>query len=101
MFEALKFQSQSLGGLPTMSVINATPSATLTQIFAQVKKAAIDGKVGRCNVLGISLVDIEMMGRGENGNKPIGYSSFAHTFIFYIGVKEGASSSPGETGLHT
>ncbi|KAL9132545.1 MAG: hypothetical protein Q9175_006281 [Cornicularia normoerica] len=38
-----------------MSVINATPSATLTQIFAQVKKAAIDGKVGRCNVLGISL----------------------------------------------
>ena len=85
MFEALKFQSQSLGGLPTMSMISITPSASLAPRFAQAKKAAIDGKVGKCTVLGVSLVDVEMIERGENGNKHMGYSSFAHTFVLAIG----------------
>lgn len=85
MFEALKFQSQSLGGLPTMSMINAAPSANLASRFAQAKKAAVDGKVGKCTALAVSLVDVEMIERGENGNKPMGYSSFAHTFVLAIG----------------
>ena len=85
MFKALKFQSQSLGGLPTMSMINATPSANLAARFAQAKKAAIDGKVGKCTVLAVSLVDVEMIERGEKKSKPMGYSSFAHTFVLGIG----------------
>lgn len=85
MFEALKFQSQSLGGLPTMSIINVTPSADLAPRFALAKKAAINGKVGKCTVLAVSLVDVEMIERGENKNKPMGYSSFAHTFVLAIG----------------
>lgn len=85
MFEALKFQSRGLGGLPTMSMISVTPSASLAPRFAQAKKAATDGKVGKCTVLSVSLVDVEMIERGENGNKPMGYSSFAHTFVLAIG----------------
>ena len=85
MFEALNFQSQGLGGLPTMSMISVTPSASLAPRFAQAKKAAIDGKVGKCTVLSVSLADVEMIERGENGNKPMGYYSFAHTFVLAIG----------------
>lgn len=85
MFEALKFQSRRLGGLPTMSMISVAPSASLAPRFAQAKKAAIDGKEGKCTVLSVSLVDVEMIERGENGNKPMGYSSFAHTFVLAIG----------------
>ncbi|CAD6592062.1 MAG: hypothetical protein ASARMPRED_005962 [Alectoria sarmentosa] len=85
MFEALKFQSQSLGGLPTMSTINGAPSASLASRFAQAKKAAVDGKVGKCTVLAVNLVDVEMIERGESRNKPMGYSSFAHTFVLAVG----------------
>ncbi|KAI9877484.1 MAG: hypothetical protein M1830_003781 [Pleopsidium flavum] len=57
-FEALRFQSRSLNGLPFMATINTTPSADLAARFAQAKKAAIDGKVGQCTVLGVGLVDV-------------------------------------------
>jgi len=64
-----------------MAIINSYPSANLTTRFAKAKKAAIDGKVGKVTVLGVSLVDVEMIKRGENSNKLMGYSSSAHTFV--------------------
>lgn len=85
MLEALTFLSRGLGGLPTMSVISGTPSAKLAPRFVRAKKAAVDGKVGKCTVLGISLVDVEMIERGERGDKPMGYTSFAHAFVLALG----------------
>ena len=55
MHSALKFQSSTLGGLPTMAMINSTPSADLAARFARAKKAALDGKVGKVTVLTVSL----------------------------------------------
>ena len=78
MFEALKFQSQSLGGLQTMSTISGAPSASLASRFAQAKKAAVDGKVGTCTVLAVSLVDVEMIERGESRSKPMVYFFCPH-----------------------
>ncbi|KAL2050297.1 hypothetical protein ABVK25_009405 [Lepraria finkii] len=78
--QALKFQSITLGDLPTMAMINSTPSADLTARFVRAKKAALDGKVGKVTVLAVSLVDVEMIERGESGKKPMDYSSFAHSY---------------------
>lgn len=85
ILNALKFQSRSLGGLPTMADIANTPSSDLSKTFARAKKAAIDGKVGKTTVLGVSLVDIEMIERGENKSSDMVYSSFAHAFVLAIG----------------
>ena len=83
-YEALKFPSQSLGGLPNMDIINNTPSADLAAGFAKAKKAAIDGKVGKVTVLCANLVDVEMMERGENRSRDMAYTSFAHSFVLGI-----------------
>lgn len=85
MFDALKWQSRSLDGLPTMAEICSTPSADLPKRFAEAKKTAIDGKVGKVTVLGVSLVDVEMLERGENKSRDMNYTSFAHSFILAIG----------------
>lgn len=85
MLKALRWQSASLGGLPTMAEISSTPSADLPRRFTQAKKAAIDGKIGKVTVLGVSLVDVEMMERGEKESKDMNYTSFAHTFVLAIG----------------
>lgn len=86
--QALKFQSITLGDLPTMAMINSTPSADLTARFVRAKKAALDGKVGKVTVLAVSLVDVEMIERGESGKKPMDYSSFAHILVLGI-AREG------------
>ncbi|GKZ51919.1 hypothetical protein AbraIFM66951_008232 [Aspergillus brasiliensis] len=52
MYMALKWQSRSLGGLPTMADISSTTSSDLPKQFSQAKKAAIDGKIGKTAVLG-------------------------------------------------
>ncbi|KAJ6126130.1 hypothetical protein N7471_010623 [Penicillium samsonianum] len=85
IFEALKFQSRSLNGLPTMADIISNPSADLPKRFARAKKAAIDGKIGETTVLGVSLVDVEMIERAERGSSDMRYSSFAHSFVLAIG----------------
>lgn len=85
ILNALKFQSRSLGGLPTMADIVNTPSADLPEKFARAKKAAIDGKVGETTVLGVSLVDVEMIERAEKRSPDMRYSSFAHSFVLAIG----------------
>ena len=85
MHSALKFSSSTLGGQPTMAMINATPSVDLAIRFARAKKLAVDGKVGKVTVLGVNLVDVEMIKRGETRRKPTGYSSFAHSFVLGVG----------------
>ncbi|CAF9940458.1 MAG: hypothetical protein ALECFALPRED_008680 [Alectoria fallacina] len=93
MFEALKFQSQSLGGLQTMSTISGAPSASLASRFAQAKKAAVDGKVGTCTVLAVSLVDVEMIERGESRSKPMSWGEHGYTLDEYL-ERDGAR--PGD-----
>ena len=83
-FDAMKFMSQSLGGLPTLQTIQNTPSASLATAFAKAKKAALDGKVGKVTVLGVNLVDVEMIERGENCSRDMAYTSFAHSFVLGI-----------------
>ncbi|KAJ6003539.1 hypothetical protein N7522_006231 [Penicillium canescens] len=85
ILNALKYQSRSLGGLPTMADIVNTPSADLPERFARAKKAAIDGKFGETTVFGVSLVDVEMIERGETGSSDMRYSSFAHSFVLAVG----------------
>ncbi|KAE8311206.1 hypothetical protein BDV41DRAFT_542830 [Aspergillus transmontanensis] len=101
VFEALKFLSKSLGGLPTMTDVLKTPSTDLPKRFAQAKKAAIDGKVGKVTVLGVNLVDVEMLERGEKKSRDMNYSSFAHSFVIAI-AREGFRiyQSWGEHGDH-
>lgn len=83
-YEALKFLNGKMGGLPTMAVINDTPTAGLSMAFAKAKKAAIDGKIGAVTVLGVSLADVEMIERGEQRDRDMKYTSFAHTFVLGI-----------------
>jgi hypothetical protein len=85
MLDALKWQSRSLGGLPNMAEISGNPSADLPKRFAQAKKAAIDGKIGKVTVLGVNLVDVEMIERGEKRSLDMDYTSFAHSFAVAIG----------------
>ncbi|KAF3388231.1 putative arsenite methyltransferase [Talaromyces pinophilus] len=85
MLKALRWQSASLGGLPTMAEISSTPSADLPRRFTQAKKAAIDGKFGKVTVLGVDLVDVEMIERGEKKSKYMDFTSFAHNFVLAIG----------------
>ncbi|KUL88250.1 hypothetical protein ZTR_05034 [Talaromyces verruculosus] len=85
MLKELRWQSASLGGLPTMAEISSTPSADLPRRFTQAKKAAIDGKIGKVTVLGVSLVDVDMIERGEKERKNMDFTSFAHTFVLAIG----------------
>lgn len=58
---------------------------TLSARVAMAKQAAFNDKVPTCTVLGVSLVDVEMIERGENLNETTGYSSFAHAFVLGIG----------------
>ncbi|KAL8848109.1 MAG: hypothetical protein Q9221_006866 [Calogaya cf. arnoldii] len=84
IFEAMNFQSETLGGLPTIAIIGSTPSASLSTAFAKAKKAAIDGKVGKVTVIGISLMDVEMVEREEQRSMDMKYTSFAHTFVLGV-----------------
>ena len=85
MLEALRFQARSLGGVPTMAEILSPPSADLPKLFSEAKVAAIDGKVGKMTVLGVSLVDVKMIERGEKKSLDMRYTSFAHSFVLAVG----------------
>jgi hypothetical protein len=68
-----------------MADIVNTPSADLPKRFVRAKKAAIDGKVGKTTVLGVSLVDVAMIERAEKRSPDIRYSSFAHSIVLAVG----------------
>ncbi|KFZ11258.1 hypothetical protein V502_07649 [Pseudogymnoascus sp. VKM F-4520 (FW-2644)] len=83
VFEALKYQSGQLGGLPTLSLIRNTPSFSFAQAFAKAKKAALSGKMAT-TVIGVSLTDVHIFELNVRGKaKP--YTSFAHSFVVGIG----------------
>lgn len=48
-----------------MEMTKNTPSARLATTFAEAKKVALDGEFGKVTVLGVSLVDVEMIERGK------------------------------------
>jgi hypothetical protein len=48
-----------------MAEIRTSSSANLKKKFTQAKKSAIDGKVGRVTVVGVGLINMEMIERGE------------------------------------
>jgi hypothetical protein len=83
VFEALKFQSGQLGGLPTLSLIRSTPSSSFAQAFAKAKKAALNGEMAT-TVIGVSLIDVHIFELNVRGMaKP--YTSFAHAFVVGVG----------------
>jgi hypothetical protein len=74
-----------------MVEISNTPSADLPRRFTQAKKAAIDGKIGKVTVLGVSLVDVEMIERGEKRSKDMNYTSLL-TLLSWLSVVKGLES---------
>jgi hypothetical protein len=44
-----------------MAGLSSPPGADVPKRFAEAKNTAIDGKVGRVTVLGVSHVDVEML----------------------------------------
>ena len=82
--DALTFLSASGGGRPTLAAINSTPSADVRKAFKAAKKAAIDGKVGKVTIIGVNLVDVEMIERTERSHKSQAHSSFAHSFVLGV-----------------
>lgn len=80
--EALKFNSQLRGGLPTLHQVRSTPSQSLAQAFGKAKKAALDD--GKTTIIGVSMVDVHIFELVERGTEQ-SYFSFAHSFVLGIG----------------
>ncbi|KAL8830943.1 MAG: hypothetical protein Q9191_001151 [Dirinaria sp. TL-2023a] len=74
----------SLGGRPTMHTISTTATASLTTAFAKAKKAAIDGKVGKVTILGVNLVDVDLIERLEQGGRDKDHTFFSHCFVLGV-----------------
>lgn len=83
VFEALKYQSGQLGGLPTLSLIRSTRSSSFAQAFAKAKKAALSGEMAT-TVIGVSLTDVHIFELNVQGMAEP-YTSFAHSFVVGIG----------------
>lgn len=83
MFEALKFLSRSLGGLPTLPLIQNTPSASFKDAFNAAKASAM-GHTKRTTVIAACLFDVHMFELAGKGISEL-YSSFAHTFVTGVG----------------
>jgi hypothetical protein len=83
LFEVAKFQSESLGGLPTYEEIHNDPSTSLLKNF-QHAKALAHSEHGTSSVLVVSLIDVHIFELARQGRSQ-GYTSFAHTFVFGIG----------------
>ncbi|RDK38738.1 hypothetical protein M752DRAFT_286324 [Aspergillus phoenicis ATCC 13157] len=68
-----------------MADISSMNSFNLPKQFSQAKKAVIDGKIGKIIVLGVSLINVEMIERGERHSRDMNYTSFAYCFVLAIG----------------
>ncbi|RYP78127.1 hypothetical protein DL769_003254 [Monosporascus sp. CRB-8-3] len=82
LHKALKYQSRSLGGLPTPEMMQRMPSACLGLAFRRAKAAAL--REGKTTLMGVGLVDahiFELSGRGRADE----YFSFAHSFSIGVG----------------
>ena len=67
-----------------MAVIDSIPSANLKTRFARAEKAVIDGNLVKVIVLGVRLVEFEMVEKCEIEGKDVGYLSFMQTFVLGI-----------------
>lgn len=65
-YEAVTFQSQSLGGFATLSIIRGTPTASLSAAFKKVKAIAT-GPSKLTTVIGVSLTDVHIFELAEKG----------------------------------
>ncbi|ROW16778.1 hypothetical protein VPNG_01686 [Cytospora leucostoma] len=77
MYEALKPQSRSMGGMPTLESIKSSNPDSLSKTFQEAKRAAIEE--GTTTVMGVKLLDkhiFELVKRGTSEE----FFSFAHTF---------------------
>ena len=83
LFFAVKTQSRSLGGLPTLKHIRETPSASLDTAYRRTKKDAFgDGK--RTTVMAVNLTDVHIFELAEQGKSEL-YFSLAHVFVIAVG----------------
>jgi len=83
LFFAVKTQSRSLGGLPTLKQIRETPSASLDTAYRRAKQdASGDGR--RTTVMAVNLTDVHIFELAEQGKAQL-YFSFAHVFVLAVG----------------
>ncbi|RMZ69246.1 Arsenite methyltransferase [Pyrenophora seminiperda CCB06] len=83
LFFAVKTQSRTLGGLPTLEHIRKTPSASLDTAYRRAKQGAFgDGK--RTTVMAVSLTDVHIFELAEQ-DKAEPHFSFSHVFVFAVG----------------
>ncbi|KAK5109590.1 hypothetical protein LTR85_002478 [Meristemomyces frigidus] len=81
--EALRFQSQLRGGLPTLPMIKETPTTSFLDAFRRARELA-RGDREVTTVMAVSLIDVHIFELAKLG-KSQGYTSFAHTFVVGIG----------------
>jgi len=87
LFSAVRTQSHSLGGLPTLEHIRETPSSSLDTAYRRAKQDA-SGQEKRTTVMAVNLTDVHIFELVEQG-KAESYFSFAHVFVIAVGP-EGA-----------
>lgn len=83
LFTAVKIQSRSLGGLPSLEHIRKTPSASFEDSYQKAKKSAL-GREGSTSVMAVTLTDMHIFELAEQG-KAQPYFSFAHVFVVAVG----------------
>lgn len=83
LFAAVKTQSRSLGGLPSLTHIRETPSASFEEAYQKAKKLAL-GREGFTTVMAVTLTDVHIFELAEQG-KAHPYFSFAHVFVIAVG----------------
>ncbi|OJJ06797.1 hypothetical protein ASPVEDRAFT_75826 [Aspergillus versicolor CBS 583.65] len=84
LIDATRFLAPTPGIFLTMNDIKHQPSANLSALFNQAKKAAIDGKIGKTTILPVHLVDVELVQIAKMRLRTEDYPTFEHCFV--IGV---------------
>ncbi|KAF1954300.1 hypothetical protein CC80DRAFT_476030 [Byssothecium circinans] len=83
LFAAVKMQSRSLGGLPTLQQIRLTPSASFMTAYQKAKQLAL-GEVKCTTVIAVNLTDVHIFELAQQGRSEE-YFSFAHVFVAAVG----------------
>lgn len=82
MYEALKPQSRSMDGMPTLESLKSSTPDSLSKTFQEARRAAIEE--GKTTVMGVKLVDKHIFELVERGTSEEVFS-FAHTFTMGVG----------------
>lgn len=84
LYNALKLQTHSLGGLLNYKFIRKTLSASLFLDFRRAKLAAINYK--QTTVLAVALVDVHIFELAQRGKSEL-YFSFTYVFTMGVGLE--------------